>query len=156
MRLAAFASRLWEDAAEEEWLGAAETVRLATAGSASLFGMEAGVIAAGKHADLVFLDTAYINWAPFNDAANQLVFTEDGSAVRDVMVGGAWKLRDRVVLGLDEAKLASEAAEAAERLRAQTAPLRRWCEALAPHIACHCRALAKGWRGARRLMADAP
>jgi guanine deaminase len=156
MRLAAFASRLWEDAAEEEWLGAAETVRLATAGSASLFGMEAGVIAAGKHADLVFLDTAHINWAPFNDAANQLVFTEDGSAVRDVMVGGAWKLRDRVVLGLDEAKLASEAAEAAERLRAQTAPLRRWCEALAPHIACHCRALAKGWRGARRLMADAP
>ena len=156
MRLAAFASRLWEDAAEEEWLGTAETVRLATAGSASLFGMEAGVIAPGRHADLVFLDTTHINWVPFNDAANQLVFTEDGSAVRDVMVGGAWKLRDRVVLGLDEAKLASEAQAAAERLRALNAPLRAWCEAIAPHIACHCRALAKGWRGARRLIADAP
>ncbi|MFN6954931.1 MAG: amidohydrolase family protein [Acetobacteraceae bacterium] len=156
MRLAALASRLWEDAAEEEWLGTAETVRLATSGSASLFGMEAGAITPGRHADLVFLDTTHINWAPFNEAANQLVFTEDGSAVRDVMVGGAWKLRDRVVLGLDEAKLASRAQEAAERLRALNAPLRGWCEAIAPHIACHCRALAKGWRGARRLMADTP
>jgi guanine deaminase len=156
MRLAAFASRLWEDAAEEDWLGTAETVRLATAGSASLFGMEAGAIAPGRHADLVFLDTTHINWAPFNDAANQLVFTEDGSAVRDVMVGGDWKLRDRVVLGLDEAKLASQAQEAAERLRALNAPLRGWCEAIAPHIACHCRVLAKGWRGARRLIAEAP
>jgi guanine deaminase len=156
MRLAAFASRLWEDAGEDEWLGAAETVRLATAGSASLFGMEAGVIEVGKNADLVFLDTTHINWAPFNDAANQLVFTEDGSAVRDVMVGGAWKLRDRVVLGLDEAKLAAEAQEAADRLRALNAPLRGWCEAVAPHIACHCRALAKGWHGARRLIVDGP
>ncbi|MCS6932942.1 MAG: amidohydrolase family protein [Acetobacteraceae bacterium] len=156
MRLAAFASRLWEDAAEQEWLGAAETVRLATAGSASLFGMEAGVIEAGRHADLVFLDTTHINWVPFNDAANQLVFTEDGSAVRDVMVGGAWKLRDGVVVGLDEAKLASEAQEAALRLLALNAPLRRWCESVAPHIACHCRALARGWRGARRLVAEAP
>jgi guanine deaminase len=156
MRLAAFASRLWEDAAEEDWLGTAETVRLATAGSASLFGMECGTIEAGHHADLAFLDTTHINWVPFNDAANQLVFTEDGSAVRDVMVGGAWKLRDRVVLGLDEAKLAADAEEAAERLRAGAGPLRAWCEAVAPHIACHCRALARGWRGARRLMADAP
>jgi guanine deaminase len=72
------------------------------------------------------------------------------------MVGGAWKLRDRAVLGLDEAKLASDAQEAADRLRALNAPLRGWCEAVAPHIACHCRALAKGWRGARRLLAEAP
>jgi guanine deaminase len=91
--------------------------------------MECGTIEVGKHADLAFLDTTHINWAPFNDAANQLVFTEDGSAVRDVMVGGAWKLRDQVVLGLDEARLAADAEEAAERLRAGAGPMRAWCEA---------------------------
>ncbi|WP_281262107.1 amidohydrolase family protein [Teichococcus aestuarii] len=152
MRLAAFASRLWEEAEEEDWLGTAETVRLATAGSARLLGLEAGEIAPGRLADLVLLDLAHINWAPFNDAANQLVWTEDGSAVTDVMVGGAWKLRERRVLGLDEARLAAEANAAAERLRGVNAGARAWCEAIAPHVACHCRALARGWTRSRRLL----
>jgi guanine deaminase len=152
MRLAAFASRLWEDAEEADWLGTAETVRLATAGSAALLGLDAGTIEAGKPADLVLLDLDHVNWAPLNDAANQLVWTEDGSAVRDVMVGGAWKLRDRVVLGLDEAKLAADAQEAAERLRGANAEVRGWCEQVAPFVACHCRALAKGWTRSKRLL----
>ena len=118
MRLAAFASRLWEDAEEDDWLGTAETVRLATAGSSRLIGHEeGGTIEAGKAADLVLLDLRHVNWAPLNDAANQLVWTEDGSAVTDVMIAGGWKLRDRVVLGIDEAKLAREAQDAADRLR---------------------------------------
>lgn len=154
MRLAAFASRLWEDAGEEEWLGTAETVRLATAGSAGLLGLDAGVIEAGKLADLVFLDLGHVNWVPLNDAANQLVWTEDGSAVTDVMVGGKFKLRDRRVLGVDEAKLAREANEAAAMLREVNAETRRWCEALAPHVSCHCRALAGRFTRARRLLAD--
>ncbi|MGG5822170.1 amidohydrolase family protein [Falsiroseomonas sp. HW251] len=153
MRLAAFASRLWEDAEEAEWLGTAETVRLATAGSSRIVGHdEGGVIAPGKAADLVLLDLRHINWMPFNDAANQLVWTEDGSAVTDVMIAGAWKLRDRVVLGLDEAKLAAEAQEAADRLRGANAEVKAWCEAVAPHVACHCRALAKGWTRSKRLL----
>jgi guanine deaminase len=153
MRLAAFASRLWEDAEEADWLGTAETVRLATAGSSKLIGhAEGGTIEAGKAADLVLLDLRHINWAPFNDAANQLVWTEDGSAVTDVMIAGEWKLRDRKVLGLDEAKLADEANEAAERLRATNAEVRGWCDAIAPHVTCHCRALAKGWTRSKRLL----
>ncbi|EFH11511.1 amidohydrolase family protein [Pseudoroseomonas cervicalis] len=152
MRLAAFASRLWEEADEDDWLGTAETVRLATAGSAALLGLEAGEIAPGRLADLVLLDLGHINWMPLNDAANQLVWTEDGSAVTDVMVGGAWKLRDRRVLGVDEAKLAAEAQAAADRLRAANAGAKEWCEAIAPHVACHCRALARGWTRSRRLL----
>ncbi|MGG5811176.1 amidohydrolase family protein [Falsiroseomonas sp. CW058] len=152
MRLAAFASRLWEDAEEADWLGTAETVRLATAGSSKLLGLEGGTIEPGRAADLVLLDLRHVNWAPLNDAANQLVWTEDGSAVTDVMVGGEWKLRDRVVLGLDEARLAEEANEAAERLRAANAEIRGWCEAVAPHVACHCRALARGWTRSKRLL----
>lgn len=152
MRLAAFASRLWEDAEEADWLGTAETVKLATGGSSKLLGLEGGTIEPGKPADLVLLDLRHVNWAPLNDAANQLVWTEDGSAVTDVMVAGDWKLRDRRVLGLDEAKLAEEANAAAERLRATNRDIRGWCEEIAPHVACHCRALAKGWTRSRRLL----
>ena len=152
MRLAAFASRLWEGAEEEDWLGTAETVRLATEGSAAILGLEAGSIAPGKLADLVFLDLDHINWLPLNNAANQLVWTEDGSAVQDVMVGGAWKLRDGHVLGLDEAKLANEARAAASRLTEANRESRVWCEAIAPHVACHCRALAGRFTRAHRLL----
>jgi guanine deaminase len=152
MRLAAFASRLWEDAEEDDWLGTAETVRLATLGSSKLLGLEGGTIEAGKAADLVLLDLNHINWAPLNNAANQLVWTEDGSAVVDVMVGGAWKLRDRRVLGLDEAKLARDAQAAADRLRGANAEVRAWCEAVAPHVACHCRSLGKRWTRSKRLL----
>jgi guanine deaminase len=153
MRLSAFASRLWEDAEEADWLGTAETVRLATAGSSHLIGHdEGGSIEAGKAADLVLLDLRHINWAPFNDAANQLVWTEDGSAVADVMIAGQWKLRDGKVLGLDEAKLARDAQAAADRLREGNAGIRAWCEEVAPHVACHCRALAKGWTRSKRLL----
>jgi 5-methylthioadenosine/S-adenosylhomocysteine deaminase len=152
MRLAAFASRLWEDAEEAEWLGTPETVKLATAGSAAILGLDAGVIAAGKLADLTFLDLDHINWLPLNNAANQLVWTEDGSAVRDVMVGGAWKLREGKVLGVDEAKLASEARETAARLTAGNAATRVWCEQIAPHVACHCRALAGRFTRVQRLL----
>ncbi|NKE47862.1 amidohydrolase family protein [Roseomonas frigidaquae] len=152
MRLAAFASRLWEDAEDAEWLGTAETVRLATEGSSKLLGLEGGTIEAGRNADLVLLDLDHVNWAPLNDAANQMVWTEDGSAVVDVMVAGQWKLRDRRVLGIDEAKLAREANAAAERLRGVNAGAREWCEAVAPHVACHCRAMAKGWTRSKRLL----
>lgn len=152
MRLSAFASRLWEDAEEDEWLGTAETVRLATAGSSRLLGLDGGVVEAGRAADLVLLDLDHINWAPLNDAANQLVWTEDGSAVVDVMIGGDWKLRDRKVLGLDEAKLAADANAAAERLRGVNAEVKEWCHAVAPHVACHCRSLARGWTRSKRLL----
>lgn len=152
MRLAAFASRLWEDATEEDWLGTAETVRLATQGSARLLGLDAGAIEPGRLADMLFLDLAHVNWAPFNDAANQLVWTEDGLALREVMIGGEWKLRDGRVLGVDEAALARQAQEAVDRLAAANQGTREWCEAVAPHVSCHCRALGGRFTAARRLL----
>ena len=150
VRLAAFASRLVEDS---DWLGAAETIRLATAGSRRVLGLPGdGTLTEGQPADLVLLDLLHVNWAPFNDAAQQIVFTEDGSAVTDVMIGGEWRLRDRRVLGVDEAKLAREANAAAAAIREATAGVRPWCEAVAPFVACHCAGLARRFTGARRLL----
>lgn len=153
LRLAAFASRLIESESEDDWLGTAETVLLGTAGSSRLMGLGgSGRIEPGASADLVFLDLGHINWMPFNNAANQMVWTEDGSAVRDVMIGGDWKLRDGRVLGVDEAKLYRDAQAAADRLWSTNAATRAWCEAVAPHVACHCRGLAKKFTGASRLL----
>ncbi|MFT8242450.1 amidohydrolase family protein [Roseomonas sp. BN140053] len=150
MRLAAFASRLLED---EDWLGAAETLHLATAGSRALLGLEGdGTLTPGQPADLLLLDLRHVNWAPFNDAAQQLVFTEDGAALRDVMVAGQWRLRDGAVLGLDEQQLFRDAEAVAAEIRATTAEVRGWCEAIAPAVACHCAGLAKHFTGARRLL----
>ena len=42
----------------------------------------------------MFLDLDHVNLVPLNNAAQQLVNTEDGAAVRDVMVGGRFVLRD--------------------------------------------------------------
>ena len=50
MRLAAFASRLWEDAEDADWLGTAETVRLATQGSSKLLGLDGGSIEINRRA----------------------------------------------------------------------------------------------------------
>jgi guanine deaminase len=152
MRLAAFASRLF-DVGAEDWIGAAEAIRLGTQGSAKVMGLaDSGTIEPGKAADLVFLDLAHTNWAPFNDVANQMVYGEDGMAVRDVMIDGVWRLRDGKVLGVDEAKLWREANATAARLREANAPMRAWCEQVAPHVACHCAGLAKRFTRVQRLL----
>ena len=69
----------------------------AAAGGAQALGIDGGRIAPGCRADLVALDREHP--ALWNKAAAQAldawVFTGDASCVRDVMVGGAWRIRAR-------------------------------------------------------------
>lgn len=144
MRLAAFVSRVF-DRPPQEWIGAAEAIRLATEGSAAVLGMGAliGKIAPGYKADLVFLDLDHVNLVPLNSAVNQLVNTEDGTAVRDVMVGATFVLRDGVLPGLDWPRLAARARDAAARLAAANAEMRQAAESLAPVINHFCVGLGR-------------
>ena len=89
MRLAAFVSRVrTHDYAD--WIGADHAFAMATAGSAQALGMpDVGRVEPGALADLAFLDLGHINWIPMNDPVNQLVQTEDGSAVTGVIVAPA-------------------------------------------------------------------
>lgn len=129
----------------DEWLGAGDVFRMATLGSAQLMGMadRLGRIASGYKADLVFLDLHHVNYLPLNDALRQLVYVEDGTAVRQVMVGGETVYADGRHLTFDYDRLHAEVTAAAEELRAGGEERRAFADALAPHVKAFCTCLAQ-------------
>jgi 5-methylthioadenosine/S-adenosylhomocysteine deaminase len=126
MRLAAFVSRI-RGLPPAEWISAAEAFHMATEGSARVLGMQnfIGRIAKGYKADLVLLDLDSVNYVPLNNATNQLVLTEDGTAVDKVLIGGKVVVEGGRALGVDRGAIARQAGEAIERLGALNADARR-------------------------------
>ena len=117
MRLASFASKAQRPDVER-WVTTEEVAVAATEGSARALGLagQIGRLAPGYKADVVFLDLGHVNWIPLNDPTNQLVHTEDGGAVRHVMIGGRMIVQDRRVTTVDVAALARQAEAARQRL----------------------------------------
>jgi putative selenium metabolism protein SsnA len=75
-----------------------------------------GEIAPGAYADLVFLD--YFPYTPLT-AGNlpwQIIFGVDGTHVTTTIVGGRMLMRDRVLLTLDEERIAAQAREIAPQI----------------------------------------
>jgi formimidoylglutamate deiminase len=75
-------TRLWRDAARY---------------GAEAIGQPAGTLAVGTRADWVVLDGAHPAMAGADDssALDHLIFAGGNAAIRDVMVGGTWVVRDR-------------------------------------------------------------
>ncbi len=144
MRMAAFVSRI-ATPEPEEWLGTWEVLALATQGSASVLGLgdSIGCIAPGYKADIVLLDLRNVNFVPLNDVANQLVNSEDSSAVDSVMIGGRMVLEGRRFTGFDYDKLRRSAQEAVERLSAANEGTKKRAEAMAAFVSKHCVGLAR-------------
>jgi guanine deaminase len=143
MRLASFVSKAQRPDLER-WVTTEEVASAATEGSAQALGFEGrlGRLASGYKADIVFLDLGHVNWIPFNDPTNQLVHTEDGSAVSHVMIGGRMIVQDRRLTTVDVAALAREAEAARERLARVNAPGKELYERLATVVGRFCPGLA--------------
>jgi 5-methylthioadenosine/S-adenosylhomocysteine deaminase len=71
-----------------QWVTPAQALAMATRNGARAFGLDAGVIAAGKLADVVLLRRDTPAYRPMNDVVNQIVFCENGSNVDTVLVNG--------------------------------------------------------------------
>jgi cytosine/adenosine deaminase-related metal-dependent hydrolase len=120
VKAAALLHKLWE-IDYEQWLGAAEAWEMATAGGAAAAGDRDGLgrIEPGRRADLVLLDLDSIQFTPLNDALRQVVLGSTTLAVRSVIVGGRFSLREGRLTGIDEAAILAQAREVGSEIVAR-------------------------------------
>ena len=142
MRAASFVSRI-RGLPPSDWLSTKEVLHLATEGSAQVLGFQdkIGRIAKGYKADLVMLDLDHVNFVPLNNAVNQIVHAEDGTAVDKVMIGGRLVVSGGRAIGIDRAALAAKAEAAVDRLYALNAEARRFAEMIQPVVVNFCHGL---------------
>jgi guanine deaminase len=102
-----------------KWMGAKEAFHMATQGGALCGGLsgETGKIEPGNKADLVLLDLKALSFFPKNNLLNQLVFSENGSAVDTVIVDGKILMEDRRLTGVNEAEILRELQERIEKIK---------------------------------------
>jgi len=130
MRLAVTLHRPKEE--RLRWARAEDALDMATgAGAAALqCAGSLGSIAPAQSADLVLYDLAAARWTPCNDAAQQLVFAENGDSVHTVLVAGRIVVQNRKVMGIDVDGLLREARGMLAGIRARNRHLQDAVKAL--------------------------
>jgi 5-methylthioadenosine/S-adenosylhomocysteine deaminase len=112
-------------------------LRMATAGGARAMGLadELGAVEAGRRADLILLDLGTLGFVPLNDPVRQVVYCENGSSVRTVLVNGRVVVDEGTLTTIDLAALREEGTEFARKavadnraVREQYARLRSYFE----------------------------
>ncbi len=88
---------------DPEALKARQVLRLATRGGAEAVGLgdRIGSLEAGKRADVIILDTRKPHLVPMYDPASHLVYSANGSDVRDVIIDGKVVVQNRKLLTID-------------------------------------------------------
>jgi 5-methylthioadenosine/S-adenosylhomocysteine deaminase len=93
-----------------------EALRWATRNGYRAMGIaDGGWLAEGMLADLIMIRTERSHLTPFLRPVSTFVHQGQASDVSDVMVDGAWVMRDGTVLTMDEAAIIREAEEISSR-----------------------------------------
>jgi 5-methylthioadenosine/S-adenosylhomocysteine deaminase len=100
------------------WVQPKQALAMATRNGARAFGLDCGVLAAGKLADIVLLRRDAPAYRPLHDVVNQIVFCENGSNVDMVIVDGEIAVEGGKLTKLDE----EEVLRMAELSRARLEP----------------------------------
>ena len=74
---------------------------------------EIGSLEIGKKADFILFDLDHVEWTPFHDPLQALVFSASTASVKETWVNGKALYRDGKVAGIDERKIRCRARELA-------------------------------------------
>jgi cytosine/adenosine deaminase-related metal-dependent hydrolase len=109
---------------------------MATAGGARAMGLgdELGAVAIGRRADLILLDLGALGFVPLNDPVRQVVYCENGSSVRTVLVNGRVVVDEGKLTTMDLDTVREEAREFARRAVADNAAVREQFTRLRPYL----------------------
>ncbi len=92
-------------------------LRMATQNGARAMGFpDSGVIASGRAADIILIDTDRPHLLPRHDLTANVVHAAKAADVTHVMVEGRWLYRDEELLTLDESRIKAEAERGAFRM----------------------------------------
>lgn len=92
-------------------LSAERAFAMGTQAGAEILGLEAGVIAPGRLADLVAVDLDDPSLHPRNDLLKNVVYAMSARAVTDVWVHGRRVVEDRRLVTVDQAALMARVRE---------------------------------------------
>jgi 5-methylthioadenosine/S-adenosylhomocysteine deaminase len=92
-------------------------LRMATQHGARALGFnDMGILRVGAPADLILVNLDAPHMRPIHSLVANLVHSAKGADVTDVMVAGAWLMRNRVLQTLDEDRILSEAERHAQAM----------------------------------------
>ncbi len=116
MRQMHIVSGLFKDAhINPDAVGARKALRMATieAAGALLWDNEIGSIEVGKQADFILFDTDHIEWTPYHDPLQTLVYSASVNSIAETWVAGRALYKAGRITSLDEAEIKQKARERA-------------------------------------------
>lgn len=114
MKLAAILHKI--DTKNPSVLPARTVLDMATRNGARALGIDAGVLAPGKLADIIIIDGRKPHMVPHHNIISNLVYSANGSDVMTTIVDGQVLMEDYKVLVMDEEAVIEHAAAAAKEL----------------------------------------
>jgi cytosine/adenosine deaminase-related metal-dependent hydrolase len=99
---------------------AARVLRAATRGGAEALGLDSGVLAPGRAADLVVVDVETLHSVPADDVASRVVYSAGPEDVRHVVCAGEVLVQDGRLLSIDAREVVADARRLSSRRRTRS------------------------------------